>query len=1571
MPVDRKTQVVLVETLIAGGLWAIGMYTGHDPAQSAAVAVTVSKAAPLIEAAHDVGINWISSLTERGVNFFGKLWIGRQGVQHDALAAALGNAFRLEVEQIEDDWCDSPEYARLKLVNPEQAKETISGLRELRRQAAFLFSQPTTNLAGVLNQPQTAAIMAQDEAAARRTVIEALGKFFWGYDDQFVTFIQKRATGLVDSWLLRFVKELRDPEHGASAWVAYQQLCFASLAAAVADLQQTLTRNQALDAEIRAYVAEIQQWTEQQEQLSPEERNPLSAQTLLKLEEVSATLSSVEAGVGRVEAGIERVEDTVNAILQQVVPPAATGGFRDPLIVRELFGGAVRLVNLRTTRSATPEEVAGYYRGAPLTWNVIQAHADAQRDQYEGLLQQLLAANDRTRLFCLVGEPGSGKTSLAWRLAADYTEATDQPLLEVLDNQAGDVWYNLESGMLRFDGPLCVLVDDMFRSEDSVSAMTRLNPDLPVTIIASTRANEKPDYIRVPFYWKMFKLDPPSSAEKLRAAQQVKPHTKTLSQTQQERLDRANSWLVMMIELVTGNELGKIVRETVKRLKRDDEIVYRAYEYLCFVGQYDLDIPNTLLVNMDSRRAFFEIWTRPAARGLIFKSVRAAKAVRVLHSIVAKEALSVYHRDPAAIASELFDHVDSSVAGDRLFVPDLLHQMLLVGNRDLVTHLLQHKEILVTSLVESSGPHELIDRWVPFYRALGNGRKAEELTLAAISRRPESASDSMLQLALVEQSGTPEQIAAVVDATADWLGHNPQDFHVRNSYLALVEQRGTPKQVSAAIAAIAGWLDKSPQNRHVLYRYLGVVKSRGTPEQVTAASVATADWLEQNPQDATLRATFLGLVEHRGKPGQIALVIDATAAWLAQNPQDKWVRTGYLGLVERRGTPEQVAAVIDDTAVWLGHNPRDIHVRNAYLGLVERRGTPEQVAAIIDAIATWLGHNPQDATVRNTYLGLVERRGTPEQITALIGATAVWLGNNPQNTYARNTYLGLVERRGTPEQVVALIDATARWLGHNPQDATVRNTYLGLVERRGTPEQITELIGVTAAWLDQNPQDMYVHNRYIGIVERRGTPKQVAAVIDGIAAWLDHNLQDTNVRSRYLAFLERRGTPKQVAAVINGTTAWLDINPLDTNVRLRYLVLVERRGTPEQVAAVIEATTAWLDQNSQDAHVRSKHLGFVEHRGTDEQAEALIDVTAAWLDHNPQDATVRSAYLGLVEHRGTPEQIATLIDDTATWLDQNPHDTYVHNIYLGLVERRGTLEQKAALIDATTAWLDRTPHDTNVRSRYLGLVEHCGTPRQIAAVINKTAVWLDHTPHDTTVRLRYLGLVERCGKPEQVAILLDATATWLDQNPQDANVFRIYLRLVEQYGTLEQLQVSYIRVEEWLARNQNCRYWDTLEQCGSLLCKLGRIDEANDVFRRVIKLHPGHVGCRIKLAWSLHHQSYKQEALQQLKQARWWAKRIHPDAENLILYHLGRYYLLEGSTALAISYLRGSIEGGPSDYKPYFDFGRALLMNGQYSEALKTLQEARQRLPSEQDNDNLNELNDLIAQANAGLATSR
>ena len=633
--------------------------------------------------------------------------------------------------------------------------------------------------------------------------------------------------------------------------------------------------------------------------------------------------------------------------------------------------------------------------------------------------------------------------------------------------------------------------------------------------------------------------DDPTPTEKRRVLQKLGLDDHSLGGQRRKSLLEANSWLIFMSEVSTGKEWKKIVGDSIDRLKEQDsdKVVYRAYQYLCYAGQYDLPVPETLIAALDEHGYFYNLPEHPMSQGLIFHESRLQANIeiqdrlRIQHPVFAREALKSYRRHPMAILQDFVNAVQPNQREHRIFLCALLHASFTLDRSDrqmsMIQNLLKQQKKAIDAVLAASNISELLHHWEAFYGELGEHEKIKELKAIALTRPPQEAVDWLALFKLIERGGTQEQIDKLICDANDWLAANPQDHDVRGAYLPLVERKGDPEQIRAAIASTLEWLDR-PDNRQdteVRKTLLSLLKRKFNDRELIKAVIAsTFEWLDRpdDRQGVQVRMTLLSLlVEFKGDDReQTESVINSTSAWLAVNLQDRQVRGTYLVLVRWKGTSEQAAEAMTATADWLDNNAKvdwlvsasqDQNVRKAYLGLVEERGDPKQIKAVIERTGTWLVDNPQDVEVRKTYLGLVERKGEPEQIRDVITATTDWLTDNPQDHEVRRTYLVLVKRSGTNlflgEQIKAIITATANWLDRpdNRQDVEVRKAYLGLVEQQGEPEQITKAIDSTGSWLDDHPQDHEVLGNYLGLVERQGDEKQLALACNLAKKWLDHN----------------------------------------------------------------------------------------------------------------------------------------------------------------------------------------------------------------------------------------------------------------------------------------------------------------------------------------------------------------------------------------------------------------------------------------------------------------------------------
>ena len=874
----RATSVDLLQILVACGLTVIGVAAGQEPAQTAvAAATTTVVVAQWLQVAGSVGSNLVSSLIDRGFQFWHARWAGDQGLLADPIAHALGQAFEHAFGDPLREWAQEPRYYYLKHSDEAEADRTIRILRDLQRNATQLFARPINSFREVLNDDRLAPVLQQNDQAARAELANRLRQYLFGYDEEFIEFVLKHADQMIDRWLIAFVEVVRDPQHGTAAWRALQDLRLVCLTRALEEMHSVIVAQYEHTSQgigqltqattsIQALMQSLQEYFHDQASVAPEQRDPLGAETLRYVKELKPSVEAIHGMVARVSIDMER-------LIERNTPPTRADQLSNRHTTSRLFGPAVQYVNLDSIRPATDAQLNHYYQGAQLTWSVIAADGDVWRQQHDELLELLTQPRAGLSMLCLTGESGSGKTTLAWRLAIECAKRLHRPLLHLRDPGArgiGEAWYTLETGVRAFGAPLVLLVDDIFRDSDAQRILGMLDVEIELMIIATSRSNEVPGNLAwFPFQLQLVPLSPPTDKERSQVLRKLNKGERELPADQQDRLRRANSWLVMMLELTTGEALTKIVSDTVERLKQLDPIVYVAYEYLCFVGQYDLAIPSSLIECLNERGEFHDLLARPASAQLIFADPQWHDNLRTLHATIARASLAIYHRDPRVVLRDILRALQPESREHRLFIAHIFRLLLLDGKSLLVRQAFEAEPAIVQAIVDVSTPTELVHRWARIYRQLDLRTEAKRLEAIALDKDIETYIDWEAVLYLIQRRGFLHKIAAIFEKVIPWLANHPDDTQVRNTFLGLVERRGTPEQVAATLTETAAWLANHPDDTHVRNTFLGLVERRGTPEQVATVLTETAAWLANHPENVVVLRAYTTIVEHQEAPEPI------------------------------------------------------------------------------------------------------------------------------------------------------------------------------------------------------------------------------------------------------------------------------------------------------------------------------------------------------------------------------------------------------------------------------------------------------------------------------------------------------------------------------------------------------------------------------------------------------------------------------------------------------------------------------------------------------------------------------
>jgi tetratricopeptide (TPR) repeat protein/energy-coupling factor transporter ATP-binding protein EcfA2 len=715
-----------------------------------------------------------------------------------------------------------------------------------------------------------------------------------------------------------------------------------------------------------------------------------------------------------------------------------------------MFDGRVQLLTEHLfSRPADAARKSQYYEAeGPLDWDIIAAQADVERDQQADVMKLLNRPVDSLRFICLLGESGIGKSTLAWRVAAELFRRHQSLVLQVRGWDAPEVWYRMPEFCSMVRRPIVVLADDLFRDPAVRVALQQLSPWLPMAVLATSQTHEyRPERLKgevVPIPIKTV-----TSEERTRALVLLGKDPSHRDRNQSTRLMVADDFLVLMAGLTSGKGFQSIVQESLDNLARQHPLVYRAYEYVCFAYSYGIAVPMSLVERLDSQSSFHDLPNREGARGLIFCDEAHPGCVRPGHRRRAELASTLFQRNrpPTNVLDELVRAADASAPLQRRFVADILRSVTLKNGRIVEEILPRIQEQVATCVRQSSTMSELA-LWRAFYLGVGRSEEAEGLVDVALALKPVTFQDVDSAVYLLRERGREADALPIlqrwVQAEGEWGGGGP-------AFLGLVEKFGTETDLARAIRDTGAWLVPHPDDNYVRPAYVGLVGRKGTAEQTERVLQETAAWLGTHPDDKNVRAVYLGLVERKGTAEQTEHVLQQTAAWLATHPDDNYVRPAYVGLVERKGTAEQTERMLQETAAWLGTHPDDKNVRTAYLGLVERKGTAEQAERVLQETAAWLRTHPNatDVWMRFfSYLMASERfdaaRALAEEVVTMHSA----------NSNLVTHYLHLVQDQLEEARIRELYESLFKLC---PRDTVIRNSWarwLAAVNCRGEAETV-------------------------------------------------------------------------------------------------------------------------------------------------------------------------------------------------------------------------------------------------------------------------------------------------------------------------------------------------------------------------------------------------------------------------------------------------------------------------------------------------------------------------------------
>jgi len=678
--------------------------------------------------------------------------------------------------------------------------------------------------------------------------------------------------------------------------------------------------------------------------------------------------------------GIGQVKDELKAAAAGKLTRAAkelAGDRWSAEVIRDAFEGQVRVLSDDLFgHPASKDLIQRYYGGAPLDWDIIAARGDIKRDKHAEAWQKLTAPCIGLHLVSIVAEPGAGKSTLAWRLAAGLHQAGFGPVLQVRGDDAG-VWYRISEVCEGSRRQVFALVDDLFRQDDTLEALQNLSRSLPLTVLATSRANEyRPQRIRVDQIDKVT-LEAPSEAEKDEILRSLGLTRGDLSPEQRTRLERCNQFLVLMMELTSGKDLYDIVRDSVERLREIDEAGHRAYEYLTFAGRLGVFVPESVLESLDPDGRFHHLPERDTLKGIVFRDEERPFLVRPGHPLVAGAAYSLYesYRSPSVVLDKIAAAIDTGEKSERLFLWHLLRQLArekspLVGNLST-----QVERVAADCVATTRSVSELVT-WSEFWENVRQPAAAAQCIDLASTYLPVSQADCLALMQLHIKRGSDESALGVGRL---WLVQDPEGVEVRIRYLGLVERKAGKENVAEALRQTQEWLLEHPNDTGVRARYLGLVERKGTHQQMTDVVGQTREWLGGHTEDINVTLALIALMIRLDRKEEASELIQEA---LRRHSSNQNLLFQVLRFLCNSTDPESYRRECEN---YMQCYPRDSKFKAHYAAWLRDHGFPEEAR---DLYASIVREHPRLYQSRYGYgqllLGLCEFKEAQEQFRAAL-----------------------------------------------------------------------------------------------------------------------------------------------------------------------------------------------------------------------------------------------------------------------------------------------------------------------------------------------------------------------------------------------------------------------------------------------------------------------------------------------------------------------------------------------------------------------------------------------------------
>jgi len=566
----------------------------------------------------------------------------------------------------------------------------------------------------------------------------------------------------------------------------------------------------------------------------------------------------------------------------------------EPFLVRSnltLFDNKMRAVDADLlVRSSSDRGRRDFLRSGRLNWEVIAAGIDVERDQTPTVAQLLREQEEQLAMVVIVDAPGTGKSTIAWRVGADLA-MEGHTVLHLRSGADASPLQRLEAFCAKVPGKVIVIVDDVFRREERIEALRELEPSLPVTFLATSNANE---YVEDAIAGDMHRvdLDPLSREERLRVIDRV--GTDDLDNAARERLLQEAPTITALVREATGEGGERSLRKAIERLEREDPSGYEIYRCVTFCSRVGTDVPISLLTRIGGRAM------RPSLRGLLQPVDSRPDRVNAGHLLTAAISWGVFaeKHDPGRELERITAQIDPSDLEERRFLLAFLRA--LSRTESSLSEVVRSAETAYAAFESSLSATEL-SGWASFWSSLDEEALADATKAAILVRPPTSGHDLLAIVSVLRQEGRDQEGLLMLEK---WLGANDW-FEGRSAYVRAARLHGNAQQRRDALRS-------------------------------------TGEWLRAHPDHSTVRGALLRLAVEEG-PAAVKSELDRAIERLAEQPNDRNTREAAL-FAARNAEDEQVRRLFADTKAWLSEWPSAAGVWGALAALVRARGSDFEVA---------------------------------------------------------------------------------------------------------------------------------------------------------------------------------------------------------------------------------------------------------------------------------------------------------------------------------------------------------------------------------------------------------------------------------------------------------------------------------------------------------------------------------------------------------------------------------------------------------------------------------------------------